>query len=62
MKYSIGWLAAGALAALSLGAVWAQGGRPLAAFEFRIAHGKIVSIDLVGDRERLVEMELELLS
>jgi RNA polymerase sigma factor (sigma-70 family) len=45
-----------------VGAVWAQGGRPRAVFEFRIDHGKIVSIAMVGDPERLAEMELELLS
>src|SRR5207245_6307135 len=45
-----------------VGAVWAHGGRPLAVFEFRIAHGKIVSIDMVADPKRLGEMELEVLS
>jgi RNA polymerase sigma-70 factor (ECF subfamily) len=45
-----------------VGAVWAQGGRPRAVFEFRIAHGKIVSIEVVGDPERLGELELEVLS
>jgi hypothetical protein len=32
-----------------VGAVWAQGGRPRAVFEFRIAHGKIVTIEMVAD-------------
>ena len=45
-----------------VGAVWVQGGRPRAVFEFRIAHGKIVSIEVVGDPERLGELELEVLS
>ena len=45
-----------------VGAVWAQGGRPLAVFDFRIARGKIVSIEVVGDPERLREMEVEVLS
>ena len=46
-----------------VGAVWAAiaGGRPLAAFEFRVAHGKIVSIEVVADAERLGEMELDVL-
>jgi RNA polymerase sigma factor (sigma-70 family) len=45
-----------------VGAFWAQGGRPLAVFEFRVAHGKIVSIDLVADPRRLRELDLEVLS
>ena len=45
-----------------VGAVYAQGGRPLAVFEFRVAHGKIVSIAMVGDPERLGQLELEVLS
>ena len=45
-----------------VGAVWAQGGRPRAVFEFRIAHGKIVSIEMVADPERLGHLELEVLS
>jgi len=44
-----------------VGAVWPQGGRPRAVFEFRIAHGKIVAIEIVADPERLGEMELEVL-
>jgi len=45
-----------------VGAVWALGGRPRAVFDFRIANGKIVSIETVGDPERLAQMELEVLS
>jgi RNA polymerase sigma-70 factor (ECF subfamily) len=45
-----------------VGAVWALGGRPLAVFDFRIAHGKIVSIEVVGDPERLGQLDLEVLS
>jgi RNA polymerase sigma-70 factor (ECF subfamily) len=46
-----------------VGAIWAYGGGRLGAiFEFRIAHGKIVSIDLVADPERLGQVELEVLS
>ena len=43
------------------GAVWAHGGRALSAFEFRIAHGKIVSINLVGDPKQLGQLDLEIL-
>ncbi len=45
-----------------VGAVWAQGGRPRAVFDFRIAHGKIVSIEIVADPARLGQLELEVLS
>src|SRR5258708_1584322 len=45
-----------------VGAVWAQGGRPLAVFEFRVAHGKIVAIEMVADPKRLGQLELEVLS
>jgi RNA polymerase sigma-70 factor (ECF subfamily) len=45
-----------------VGAIWALQGRPLAAFEFRIAHGRIVGIEVVGDPERLDEMDVEVLS
>jgi RNA polymerase sigma factor (sigma-70 family) len=45
-----------------VGAVWALGGRPRAVFDFRVAHGKIVAIEIVGDPERLGQLELELLS
>ncbi len=44
-----------------VGAIWAQGGRPLVAFDFRIAHGKIVSIEVVGDPKQLGQLELEVL-
>jgi RNA polymerase sigma-70 factor (ECF subfamily) len=45
-----------------VGAVWALQGRPLAVFEFRIAHGRIVDIEVVGDPERLDEMNVEVLA
>ena len=45
-----------------VGAIWGQGARPQAAFEFRIAHGKIVGIEVVGDPKRLGELEVEVLS
>jgi RNA polymerase sigma-70 factor, ECF subfamily len=40
------------------GLVWAHGGRPRIVFDFTIAHGKIVKIDLVADPERLGRLEL----
>jgi len=45
-----------------VGAVWAQGGRPRVAFDVRIAHGKIVAIEVVADPERLGRLQLEVLS
>ncbi len=45
-----------------VGAVWAQGDRPRAVFDFRIAHGKIVSIEIVADPARLGQLELEVLT
>src|SRR5438552_18653014 len=45
-----------------VGAVWAQGDRPRAVFHFRIAHGKIVAIEVVADPERLGQLQLEVLS
>jgi RNA polymerase sigma-70 factor (ECF subfamily) len=37
----------------AMGLVWAHGGRPQVVFEFTLAHGKIVAIDLVADPERV---------
>ncbi len=45
-----------------VGAVWAQGDRPRAVFDFRIAQGKIVSIEIVADPARLGQLELEVLT
>jgi RNA polymerase sigma factor (sigma-70 family) len=42
------------------GAVWASGGRPRIVFDFTIAHGKIVEIDLIADPERLGRLDLTL--
>jgi RNA polymerase sigma factor (sigma-70 family) len=42
------------------GAVWAQGGRPRVVFDFTIAGGRIVGIDLLSDPERLSELGLEI--
>ena len=40
------------------GLVWSQGGRPRIAFDFIVENGRIVAIDLIGDPERLREMDL----
>jgi RNA polymerase sigma-70 factor (ECF subfamily) len=45
-----------------IGAVWAHAGRPLAVFKFRIAHRKIVAIDIVGNPDQLDQLEVEVLS
>jgi RNA polymerase sigma factor (sigma-70 family) len=42
----------------SPGAVWAAGGRPQVVFDFRVANGKVVGIDLIADPERLARLEL----
>jgi RNA polymerase sigma-70 factor (ECF subfamily) len=43
------------------GALWAPWGRPKVAFFFRFAAGKINEIELVGDRERLNQMQISIL-
>jgi len=40
------------------GLVWAPGGRPRVVFRFTIADGKIVAIELVGDPERLRQLNV----
>ena len=40
------------------GLVWSQGGRPRIAFDFIVENARIVAIDLIGDPERLQEMDL----
>src|SRR2546425_698546 len=42
----------------SVGAVWAQGGRPRVVFAFTITGARIIAIDLVADPERLRELDL----
>ncbi|MGH7571540.1 MAG: sigma-70 family RNA polymerase sigma factor [Gemmatimonadota bacterium] len=44
------------------GLVWALGGRPRVAFEFKVRDGRIVRIDLIADRERHRELGVELLA
>ena len=44
----------------AVGAVWTQGGRPRVVFDFTIRNGKILSIDLIADPERLAHIDLEL--
>jgi RNA polymerase sigma-70 factor (ECF subfamily) len=54
--------AAGALPALidgAAGAVWASGGKLLAAFVFTIEEGEIVALDLVMEPERLRDLVVE---
>ncbi|MBS1910856.1 MAG: sigma-70 family RNA polymerase sigma factor [Bacteroidetes bacterium] len=42
------------------GLVWAPGGRLLVVFEFTIEDGRILAIDLIGDREQIAEFDLEI--
>ena len=46
----------------AVGAVWAPGGRPRAAFRFRVSEGKIAEIDVIVDPERVGELEVVVLS
>jgi RNA polymerase sigma-70 factor (ECF subfamily) len=43
------------------GLAWATGGRPRVVFNFTIAAGKIVAIDLLADAERLEQLDLTIL-
>jgi RNA polymerase sigma factor (sigma-70 family) len=43
------------------GAVWAPGGRPRVVFDFTVARGKIVRIDILADPERLRRLDLAIL-
>jgi len=43
------------------GLVWMQHGRPQMVFDFTIADGKVVEIDLIADPERIVELDLTVL-
>jgi RNA polymerase sigma-70 factor (ECF subfamily) len=45
----------------SPGLVWAHGGRPRVVFEFQISDGKILSIALIADPERLGRLDLVML-
>ena len=44
------------------GVVWAQGGQPRAVFDFTIADGKIVAIDLLMDPDHLGALDLTILT
>jgi RNA polymerase sigma-70 factor (ECF subfamily) len=44
-----------------VGAAWPRADQPRAVFDFRVAHGKIVSIEMVADPRRLGMLELEAL-
>jgi hypothetical protein len=43
------------------GYVVAPGGRPVALAGFTVAHGKVVEIDVLADRARLRELDLDFL-
>jgi RNA polymerase sigma factor (sigma-70 family) len=43
------------------GAAWAPGGRIRAVLSFTVVDGKVTAIDLVADRERLDQLDVELL-
>jgi RNA polymerase sigma-70 factor (ECF subfamily) len=45
----------------SAGLVWVQGGEPRVVFDFTIEDGKITGIEMVGDPDRLGQLDLELL-
>jgi len=63
LKSFLGW-AVGARPAIIdgvAGAAWAPHGRLRAVLNFTVADGKVTAIDLVADRERLVQLDVELL-
>ena len=43
------------------GAAWAPGGQLRAALSFTVANGRVTAIDLIADRERLDQLDVELL-
>jgi RNA polymerase sigma-70 factor (ECF subfamily) len=43
------------------GAAWAPGGKIRAVLSFTVANGKVTAIDLLADRERLDQLDVELL-
>ena len=43
------------------GAAWAPGGRIRTVLSFTVADGRVTAIDLIGDRERLDQLDIELL-
>ena len=45
----------------AVGLVWAPGGQPRVVFDFTIAGGKVVSIEMVADSERLGQLDLVVL-
>jgi RNA polymerase sigma factor (sigma-70 family) len=42
------------------GAVWAPGGRPRVVFSFTVEDGRITGIDLLGDPDRLGQLDVEI--
>jgi RNA polymerase sigma-70 factor, ECF subfamily len=45
-----------------MGAVWAPDGKPRVVFDFTIAAGKVVEIDLLSDPERVRGLAVTILS
>jgi RNA polymerase sigma factor (sigma-70 family) len=45
----------------AVGLVWAPGGQPRVVFDFTIAGGKVVAIEMVADSERLGQLDLVVL-
>jgi len=43
----------------SLGAVWIPGGQPRVVFTFEVSGERITAVELIADRERLQELELD---
>jgi RNA polymerase sigma-70 factor (ECF subfamily) len=46
----------------AVGAVWSPGGRPRAAFAFKIAHGKIVELQLTADPRTMDRLDVVILA
>jgi RNA polymerase sigma factor (sigma-70 family) len=44
------------------GVVWASGGRPRVVFDFTVADGKVVAIEMLADPESLGQLDLEVLT
>jgi hypothetical protein len=42
------------------GLAWAPAGRPVAVFDFTIAHGRIVEISVIMERQHLAALEVTL--
>jgi RNA polymerase sigma-70 factor (ECF subfamily) len=51
-----------ALVAGAVGAAWAPGGRPRAAFAFSVSNGKVTEIEVIVDPAHLRELDITILS